>query len=628
MVTKIRLLVFLVVTILSDQLQSQPEVDWFESLSRFPIHTALIMRCHGTGDSEILKDKLLAKIMKTLPSVTLHVDHPTILLTDLDVGGISKLSTSLLFIYDIEYSGDNQKIYEVIDSIQKLADFSVNCYLLIILRTSSNFNGDMENILRHAWHHAIMHIAIVEIRHASNLNVSTKIIADSPKSLELTGAITKISKGNPDRVIIHQFNPFMKKFYHIQFSTEEVLFPNFAKNMYGLALKIIIVNQPPFASVIWNNVGDMVKMSGPNIILMQTIIEKINATPVILPKQKLSKIWRNEFTVEDIIKESFNWDLTAHLCIHYTEQIIEESVRTHNIIIHELAILMPRKLTINKKILMDALESSVLAMIIIIVVGLAVKLLKFDQRYWNLLTIFRWIFSIAVQHQPSKNYERILFFVVIVLGFTYANNIYASLTDLGVDPLVENTYETLEDVDASGLIPVIRNPVFRKTFENATDTKLNLKKRSLIVMDNTNCPEMAVRHRNVSCILFRNEAKYYKHRTRTQSGQFQLKLAKPIFWSHNAAFLFRQSLPGKKNINEIIERCREAGLLHKWYSDMTYSQRSEHTNTKEHVHVEEEQVRTLRGQLITVIVFGHSLATLTFIVEIVFHRFKTKRNFR
>ncbi|THK32943.1 uncharacterized protein LOC114841086 [Diachasma alloeum] len=615
----IKYLVIFFIIILPDELQSRPQVDWFESINTLftahKIHTALFIHSNNTDDSDI-KDGLFAKIMESIPSVSFEMDHEGIVPKDLDIGVLSKLSTSLLFIHYAKYSGNPVQIYRVMHSINKLADFSVNCYLLIVLETSSNSSEEIEDILQHAWNKTILNMAIVEIRLAANFNTSTTVIAEISKFSD--EANRGLHKNIASRVIIHQFNPFIKKFYHLEFSSGKELFPNYAKNMHGHGLKVVIVDQPPFASVTWKEDGEVGKMSGPNILLMQTITEKLNATPVILPKPKNMRFWLSNFTVEDLINESLNWDLTAHLCVRFTEHILEESVRSQNIITHELGVLMPRGYAINNKIINNILESSALTLVMMLAIWLAAILLKFDRKFWKLSTIFRWIFSISVHHQPSRNFERIFFFVVVMLGFIYANNIYASLTNLGVDPLVENDYETLEAIDDTGLTPMIRNPLFRRTFKNATGVELNLKRRSIRVMEITDCTQIAILHRNVCCVLFKSEAEYHKQWSRTKNGENQLKFAAPIFWSHHAAFLFRQSLPGRKNINKVIKRCSEAGLLSKWYTHMT---RGFGGIAEDVAHVTDD-LHTLRGQLIVVAALGHSLAALVLIGELLTHRFR------
>ncbi|THK32944.1 uncharacterized protein LOC114841087 [Diachasma alloeum] len=628
-ITKTFLVIFFI-TILSNEFQSRPEIDWFESAyphlsdSDSP-HTALIIHYKGAHDADAIRDELFEKIIQTMPSASIEMNDEGIALKEFDFGNVSKLSTSLLFIFHTEYSGDNVQISRVMHSLNKLADFSVNCYLLIILRTSSNLNRRLEDILHKAWKKTIMNIAIVEIR-GINCNRLTKLSTDNQQFHDCEGkkysAFSRIYDDSPKRVIIHQFNPFINTFYHKKFSTRRKLFPNFANNMHGHDLKVRIINQPPFAAVTWNENNEMKKMSGPNIVLMQTITAKLNATPVILPNPKSMEFWLSNFTVEDLINESLNSDLTAHLCVRFTGHILEESVRSRHIITHELGVLMPKERGINKITLYYAIESTALILVIMLTIWFAAILLKFDKKFFELSRIFRLILSIGVDYQPTRSSQRVLFLVVIMIGFMYSNNIYASLTNLGVDPLVEKEYKTFEDIDNSGLIPIIRAPVFRKTFNDAVGAKLNLKKKSIQVIDSSNCLRMAMVHRNVCCVLFRAEAELYERLSHRKDSQYQLKLSEPIFWASDAAFRFRQGLPGKKTINEVIDRCNEAGLINKWYWNMEGSA-DPNNNTNDDLHAQDNAVQTqLLIQLIVVIAFGHLLATLVFIGELLAHRFK------
>ncbi|XP_028982102.1 uncharacterized protein LOC114841335 [Diachasma alloeum] len=186
---------------------------------------------------------------------------------------------------------------------------------------------------------------------------------------------------------------------------------------------------------------------------------------------------------------------------------------------------------------------------------------------------------IAENRQPLKTFERILFIVVVILAFMYSSDIYASFTTLGIDPL-----KTV--------------PYFSTRF----------------------CPEMAMVHRNVCCIMTRIEAEYYKSQSHTNDGQYRLQVAKPSFWSDTGVFHFRWNLPGKTNMKKIIENFREAGILNKFYAT-PYMHPQNDQNDNAYEMDEQSQIHLLR-QLVMLAVIGNSLAVIVCIGELLAHRFK------
>ncbi|THK32932.1 uncharacterized protein LOC114841067 [Diachasma alloeum] len=607
---KISLVIF-VITILSDDLQGRPEGDWFESVKTrlsnpHQVYSAMIIRDNNTDDFDVLRDELFGKIIESMPSE---------IFSNLD--GVhnsnnwyrnvsSRMASSLLFVYYHRYSGDNTRVHEVINTMRGLSKLSAKCYFLIVLRTSSVSKEGVEDMLRHSWNNTMLNILICEIRRDENSSVTN----------------WKVPNDESNRVIIHLYNPFLDKFYHKKFFPKLELFPDFASNMYGKKLNVLIVQQVPLTFVKWDKNNEMTEMSGANIALMQTLAGAMNFTPVILPKWNGTgfSVKTRTFDAWKFFKTT-NTDITANLEPHFTEHISEESLRFRPIMAQEVGVLMPVEYAIDKKYQDNAVESSIITLIIMMIFWFVGILLRLDKKIWNFSIIICLLFSFSVPRQPSKAYERILFLSLSMLGFMYSNQIYASLTNVAVLSLEEREFVTFEEIDASGLIPIVPIAHFERVFRNAVGAELNLKKKSQIIVNIRDCPKMAMVYRNVCCIMYNTEGEYYRRLSRQDNGQYRLKFAKPILRSDNGAFGVRDTSPYKTKINYLIQRCFEAGLISKWYLEAISPSRSGNILNDDKPS-RGERSATFRRQLMVVIVFGHSLATLVFFGELLVHRLR------
>ncbi|XP_063993996.1 uncharacterized protein LOC135171400 [Diachasmimorpha longicaudata] len=475
-------------------------------------------------------------------------------------------------------------------AMNKLVDFSVN-YILIILRTSSNLTGGIERILQHAWNQSMSNILIVENR----LRTKTRTLAgrSSDNSHFLTcgllkchGTIRKIKEDRPVQVIMHQFNFFTKKFYHQQATSDVRLFPNFADNMHGHAIRI--------------------QYSDTTNDMIDSITRTLNVTTLAVtgfPSDQPADSY------EDFLNTSLVDIFSLVVLFNDTE-----FSKSRLITIRPIVMLMPNEYEFNNEILNGSLVSGTYILLILMAVWIVTVLLKFHENIWKFFAIFSLIFSIGMSREPSKNHERILFIVVTTLGFMYSNEIYASFTNLGIDPLVEKEYDTFEQIDEVGLPIISTEGDINSIYAEADGAKLNLRKKTASpdAFKDIDCAEMAALHHNVSCLMYKAvaEDKYWFYR---DGGRHRLKIGKPIFCFAMLTAAFRHGLPGKKKMNVIVERYREMGLMARYYS---LNQATIPGNEEiEDNDAENKSTSEFLRQIIVLTFLGHSFAVIVFIGE-------------
>ncbi|XP_063973149.1 uncharacterized protein LOC135160489 isoform X2 [Diachasmimorpha longicaudata] len=559
------LLLIFFMTILTNDVQSRPDLDWFDSVAvrlfhSGHTHTAIIINQRSSDNADTVKNELFPKIMETVPSVVVEMDNGVIKWKPLEFGVINKYTTALLFIVYADYSGDNGQIYEVMREVNQLPDLSIN-YLLVILRTSGN---------------------VVKKIH-KNKEVSADDTKFGCKKLACYGVNSKIIDDSSVQVIMHQFNFFAKIFYHQVFQSGIEIFPNFGKNRHGHPL------------VVWpprNFYRPVVKNMAP--VLNFTILE-------VYDKMKADMLYGAEIMFDD-----------NPILPNFTVPDLMRSI--------ELVMLIPNTYKLNTTLINKSIAIMSLLFAIIGTISLLAVLLKLDQKIWNTSNLFAMMFSITVSSKPSRTNQRILFLLIVILGFLYSSDVYSSLTNIGTDPLlIARTYNTFEDIDETGLYLKMTNFDFH-IFIGAEDAKLNLKHKVFIYnelfADEMNNPT------NFCYLLTKKKAFHFKNKCASMNRQELWTVGKPIFGYYKRNIYFHHGLPGQQQLRNTMTRFRESGLLNRWFSDTDNG--TMYRNDKNDIAngINKKSETKFLKFLIILNVFGISLASIVFIGELLVYHVK------
>lgn len=120
-------------------------------------------------------------------------------------------------------------------------------------------------------------------------------------------------------------------------------------------------------------------------------------------------------------------------------------------------------------ILLDkSFVASCLAIVILITaIWLFTFILKPDKHsttIWHPLNIGFLILGIAVPDQPRKLRERVVYGCILMVSLFYSSNVVAQLTSINVDTESFVDFQSYEDLEKSGLIPVVHPNMFNMTF--------------------------------------------------------------------------------------------------------------------------------------------------------------------
>uniref|UniRef100_A0A6V7K048 Ionotropic glutamate receptor L-glutamate and glycine-binding domain-containing protein n=1 Tax=Bracon brevicornis TaxID=1563983 RepID=A0A6V7K048_9HYME len=524
-----------------------------------PLHTTLVFTYSNTQkNSDIIMDILYNEILHWKPMKLIEMTDQVPNERDFESSELVILYSSMLLLSYKDYIGGSQEqIYHIISCMKVYSMQTPDDYFLIMLKTLDTFDEEIEDILKFAWSEDILNIIILEIQHdINNLYESSHNYYSFMNTEHLY------------TMKVHQYDPFLKKFYHKPFTPGISLFPDFAKDMHGFPLSIYPLQQVPFGIVAWNKDASVRAKIGASYRLIEYLAKELNFTPII----EKSLYSRSDVSINTTgpatiaLLQKLGHFVVAGIAPHQTEDIAEEVLRLRPIIPIDLGILMPIDYYINEQKIQDAIGSGILTLIITTIVWLVAVLMRVERKIWNLYFILRLLFSIPVRDQPRRPSQRVLFFLVVMIGFTFSKEIYSSLANIGVDSIKENDYNTIEEIKDSGCTPMILSVLFTRTFAHATEVELHLKENIVPTYKINECIDAAINYRNTCCLVSSLEGAFYRMKSQVIQGEYKLTFAKPIFWSDHGTFNIGKHAFYKRHMNRVISHLSEAGIIKRSYT--------------------------------------------------------------
>ncbi|XP_063995656.1 uncharacterized protein LOC135173012 [Diachasmimorpha longicaudata] len=561
-------------------------------------------------------------IMAAYPTIRLNVERPSNA-TQWSYHGIE--TTGTLFI-----SVHNAKIHRLdvpkhTLSIMKKLSLNKKYAKYLMIFISSEKPQNFEILLRYGWEIQMLDLLILEI-----ISYRRQRITIAVSSLE--------EQSSP---VIHYFNPFLDLIIRKPYEPGIEWFPNLMNNLHGYPLKIGIRHQPPFSEVSWDEKTKNVSMSGWDISVIQEVATKMNFTLKFLPELTTFNEIIEDNSPYGLFKllNSGNMDILASVSPHYTEDTEEDLYHTDMIFRDQLCAVVPIKRTTRLLFPREIIEAFISTTGILSIFSASTWLFKFRSS-WSIFHIFCMLFGIPVHinHLNLRTAQRLMILIILIVSLFYCMRIYASLTEIIIDIEGEIEIENFDDLDRSGLIPVISPYLLNRTFGNlhATDRALiNLKRKAVTMSAMWNCPSYADRFKNVTCLMTKNDVQVFM-KSAYRPGERILKMSKVCFWSDNYTFLLRSGLPIRKRMDYILNLLSEVGLKIMWFRNDTRIKLWQIDREDELIpdDVKYQPSSPLREQLSIVLLFGFTTATVTFIGELLcyhvcIHKQKTmtKKNY-
>uniref|UniRef100_A0ABD2XP84 Ionotropic glutamate receptor C-terminal domain-containing protein n=1 Tax=Trichogramma kaykai TaxID=54128 RepID=A0ABD2XP84_9HYME len=251
----------------------------------------------------------------------------------------------------------------------------------------------------------------------------------------------------------------------------------------------------------------------------------------------------------------------------------------------------------------------------------------FVSSYWRPLNICLMMMGSPITAQAVTLRERFLFGSVLLLSLFYSSSILVHLTNLKLDLKAYPSFKTYQELDESGLIPVVDPYWFNMTFRFSNDPALNrLGEKAFLSSERRTCVYWLLNYANVSCILGQHYIRLY---TAMFSGK--MKQAEPCFWSTYRAFIVRKGSPYLPSFNRIIHAAYESGKVQSFwqhYYEFIAQLRNEHRVNVTGLIEENSLPDKLRNNSYRNVFFllfaGYLLSLAVFFIELAFNNFHTK----
>lgn len=475
---------------------------------------------------------------------------------------------------------------------------------ILLLLTSTKPREKLEKLLKFVWAQKLLDFTIIEL-----VEPRTK-----------GGSLDSES-----RTIIHRYNPFKREYTRKNWTRREIYFEREALNMWGYPLRVAVLHEPPMSFVKFDESGQrLVSLKGANIKMVKLMAERLNFTLVWIPFQHFPEIIQDP-TPSGLLQlmKSDKIDLLASMSPHHMDSKEYRIQRTSHVFVDRMCPVVPITRNVEMFTIVDACWLYLMLLIILMGLWIPTYLLKFNRRNWKLHNIFRLFLGFSWATVPKKNAERIMFACILLLSVLYFSSIFAASAQarLSYDKIA--SISSFEELDNSGLTPLISSFLYNKTFAYSEGFLPNLKKKSIPVGNINDCPFHAAEYKNVTCIM--SERDMLITMQVNEDYQRRLKIVGPCFWSDTFGFLLGKSCPYTSHLNTVIYLAHTSGLVAKWYTkldDIEPEDRwprdlgEDDSSQIDHNNFNPNLLR----KLITIMVLGVVASLLAFIGEIIVHK--------
>ncbi|XP_043280381.1 uncharacterized protein [Venturia canescens] len=514
--------------------------------------------------------------------------------------GYAQSSMLYAIVSDVSKYGP---LKSTIESLAAFSEWKAERILLVLM--SEKPRKKLEGLFKFAWAKKLLDFTIIEL-----------IEARVPE--ELADSVP--------RPVIHHYNPFKKEYTRINWTPNENFFPRKGLNMWGYRLKIGVLHEPPMSFVKFNESSKIpISLKGANINLVKLMAERLNFTAVWVAFQQFSEI-RQDPTPSGLYRlmNSEKIDLLASMSPHHTNSKEYRIQRTSSVMVDRLCPVVPITRTVHVFNVADTIRTFPVVLVILIVFWIPAYLLKFDSRYWKPISIFKLFLGFAWATAPKNNAERVVFACILFLSVIYFNTMFASSTKARFIYDKAASITTFQDLDDSGLTPMVSSFLYNKTFAQDEGSLSNLKKKSIAVSDIGKCPFYAAKHNNICCIM--GERDVLLTMVGNEDYRHRLKIVRPCFWFDAYGFLLGKASPYTRYLNTVIFYAHTSGIIAKWYSTLEDIKSEDwlidldEDNTSQ-IDRNNNTSPALVRQLMTIITIGLITSLLVFIGEIIVHRF-------
>lgn len=181
--------------------------------------------------------------------------------------------------------------------------------------------------------------------------------------------------------------------------------------------------------------------------------------------------------------------------------------------------------------------------------------------------------SLPLIRMPSFSYQKVFVMTCFVFGMIIASIFQGRLVTVLSKPDYYPDINTLEELDASGLVIGTGSPNLIEDTFSTEESSLIKHLRNKIKYYNLSSSVMSyvAKQQNMSALNRLSNAIHSLHHFHNSDGTFQLHIVKECPRTYSLAYIIPKGSPFLSRINNIIAQFVESGIIDKWNEDTRFN---------------------------------------------------------
>lgn len=552
------------------------------------------------------------EVVKTIPSLVIDYYQEK-----LEISSIIDFPTTLIVTSVRTLPIDD---FLFLDFLNRLIDLEQRPKVLLLKSQSpKSFDNVWRKFLKFMWSNRFLDVTILEVRKNARGNFLWE----------------QFAKVESVAVVVQRFfNPFTRRFTEGEIGNVSVqLFPNKVQNLFGYKMKVGYFHYPPYVRIIRNQSRALLTIEGPDYELVKIMGETMN------------------FQIKEIVSNQSTWDIQN--CVRekntgFVHDLIFNKIHFLGVQSGRSLTLCPRRFfksivhnfgqihysavtpieTMSNNLFIVELKLFYLIVILLLfaTVWFLPRILHFDSKHWQCLEIERIILGASALIEPKKASERFFLIFTLITTFLLSSALFTSLTSINLVTNSQILIDSLNELFASKYTPVIAANI-RKLFQVERKNVANYVQRAVFPTRHTDtdekCIEFLLVNKNITCFMRSVNAEHeINKRKKFEDGKFSENSIHMVGEYLADLFLCLMCEPGFPFVTRfqtIFTRLQQTGIPYTWRGKFFSSSSVRRTLVDDLTsELDESNLKTMEN-LVGILLFGFSCATLAFIGETIFH---------
>ncbi|OXU25925.1 hypothetical protein TSAR_011830 [Trichomalopsis sarcophagae] len=561
------------------------------------------------------RQKFSCRIIKAFPSLVIDTEE----LIDRKLELVLSQPSERMFLKVIfAISEDNKSaVQELIEKIEFLVNIHVESMRpkCLILLVNDPENSDLLEFFKYSWTYKFLDVTVIEIPKDTGQRHSLRY--SIPTNLEIA---------------VHRYNPFIHSYKKERFNSDEELFPDKLRNLYGFNLKsgyfeeiLSVMKKSKASRNSWNS------LFGFGVYLSNFFARTLNFTidPHQIDEKDLHVLDNNHLDFLNNFYYTVGFSSTKELIGEPTRFIHRASV---HVIVRELGY-YNAKISKNLAILIAVLAAFFASLL------LSIRLMRFDRKIWTTMNVTTIVLGKSIHKLPAGSTQRVFFIFLSFTSFTCLANFLAQSLTLYLHQEVFANINTIQEVIKYGIVPSIseftRTHVLTEKNQYILEKLLSTSKTLRSIADIETCIERLIDEDDkdvegceVSSFLGKAIAENYVRENNPWVVRF---VDEPlgVGW---AVMLMTKTSPYVEKFNRLLGHLFDSGIMEYWKAKsarglvFTHKKFFERRLKCENIplifkHIRKKNIILSSGNITFILGFGFFISSFAFVCELFWPRF-------